>query len=120
MTEELLTPNEVVKQLTRLAQELDATTELLREADHDSTLKRHQADLAEAKAYLSAEGPVEERKRIAKVATERIEEEALVSEALVRYLKNKLKSLDLRIEVGRSLGTSLRAEMRLMPYSETP
>ena len=115
-----LTPLAVVKQLSQLARELDQTTDMLYAADLDAADKRQQADITESKAFLATDGPMDIRRHTARVLADKVEQEALVAEALVRFLKNKLKSLDLRIEVGRSMGTSLRAEMKLMPYSEQP
>lgn len=115
---EPLTPLKVVKQLVQLTRELDTTTNMLRDADLEAITKRHLADITESKAFLSADGAMDLRRHEARVVADKFEEEALVAEALVRHLKQCLKSLDLRIEVGRSLGTSLRAEMKTMPYSE--
>lgn len=58
--------NEVVKQLSKLSRELDESTQQLNEADVYAVNARESAKLAEAKAFLAAEGSVEARKNQAR------------------------------------------------------
>ena len=118
MTTTLLTPQRVVEQLRDLALELDRLVNMLEAADVESVTKRHDADLAESRAFLEAEGSVDARKHTARLAVANLEEDALVAEALVRNIKQRIKAVETRIDVGRSMGTSLRAEMTSIPYSE--
>lgn len=113
-----LTPLDVVKQLSNLARDLDAVTEQLKEADDDSVRKRHAADLAESHAFINASGAMDMRKHLARIEAGDQELEALVAEALVRHLRKKISAIDTRIEVGRSMGTTLRAEIGLTPYGQ--
>lgn len=111
--------HEVVRNLTELTRELRDKTSAYRMAEHDAAMKRHAADMIEARAFLSADGSVEQRKNTAKVAADRAENEALVAEALVRVLKAELRSVQVRIEVGRTYGATVRAELSTLGYGET-
>lgn len=108
------TANEVVRNLAELTRELRDKTSAYRTAEHDAAMKRHAADLAEARAFLAADGSVEFRKNTAKVAADRQEGDALVAEALVRILKAEIRSIETRIDVGRTFGATVRAELRTL------
>ena len=117
---DVLTPQDVVRQLTSLARDLDAAVRVLKDADRDAVLKRHAADIAESRAYVRADGSVELRKHVARLACEKEEEEALVAEALVRHLRKQIDAIQTRIDVGRSYGAAVRAELKTLSYSESP
>jgi hypothetical protein len=86
----------------------------------DATVKRQQADLAESRAFVGAEGSVDMRRHLARIAVEKQESEALVAESVVRYLRHKINAVGTRIEIGRSLGAALRAELQALSPSEPP
>lgn len=117
---DVLTPNAIVRQLSELGRELDMTVEMMRDAETDAAEKRHAADMTESRAFVSSEGAMDMRKHLARIAADQIEGEALVAEALARYLKTKIRSIETRIEIGRSLGAALRAELTALPYNEHP
>lgn len=107
------TPNDVVAQLAQLARDLDANVTALEEAELTAVRARHDADLAHARAFLSAAGSVEQRKHAAFIECERLLNEAEVAEAVVRHLKRRSEAIRVRIDVGRTVGSTLRAEMAL-------
>jgi len=113
------TPGEVVRNLSALTGELRQRTAAYRAAEHDAAAKRHAADLAEARAYLRAVGPVEERKREARIFAELEEGKAAVAEALVRVLKAEIREIETRIDVGRTYGATVRAELKTLGWEET-
>lgn len=108
-----LTPNDVVMQLAALARDLDANVSALEDADRQAVLVRHEADLAHSRAFLTAQGSVEQRKHEAFVSCERQLSEAAVAEAVVRHLRRRGDAIRVRIDVGRSVGSALRAELSL-------
>lgn len=108
-----MNPNEVVAQLAQLARDLDANVSALEDAERDAVRARHDADLAQSRAFLAAQGSVEQRKHEAFVACERLLSEAEVAEAVVRHLKRRADAIRVRIDVGRTVGSTLRAEMQL-------
>jgi hypothetical protein len=114
------TANEVVRNLADLTRELRDKTSAYRSAEMAAAMKRHAADMVEARAFLAADGSVEFRKTTAKVAAERAEGDALVAEALVRILKAEIRSIETRIDVGRTFGATVRAELRTLGMDGTP
>jgi hypothetical protein len=111
-----LTPLEVVRQLGELTVQLDRTVSALKLAERDMAEKRHAADIAESRAFLAADGAMELRKHKARVAADRQEQDALVAEALVRVLRQEIRAIDTRIDVGRTYGATVRAEFKTLSY----
>jgi hypothetical protein len=89
------------------------------DADKDAAVKRHAADLAEAKAFLAALGSVDQRKMTAKVETERLEFDAIVAEAVVRGSKAKIRAVEAEIDVRRTQVATVRAELAVLGYGAT-
>ncbi|WP_280475456.1 hypothetical protein [Nocardia asiatica] len=107
------TPNEVVLHLAELARELEEVTRQLNEADEAAVNAREAAKLAEAQAFLAAEGSVEARKNQAIVKTHEQRLAAEVADALVRGLMRTSRTLQARIDVGRTYGATIRSEITL-------
>lgn len=120
MSNDLLTPNAVVHRLADLSRELDQVVKLLKDAELDAVEKRHAADVCESRAFVSADGSMDLRKHTARLAAEGKEHDALVAEALVRHLRKSIDAIQTRIDIGRSMGASLRAELSALPYGDTP
>ena len=116
---EQLTPSAVVLQLAALARELDSTVTALKAADLDATEKRHAADMAESLAFVRAEGSMDLRKHLARIEAGPQEKEALVAEAVVRFLKTRVQVMQTRISVGQSVASALRAELAALPYDQS-
>jgi hypothetical protein len=116
--QELMTPQDVVRKLLALGREQAEAVRLLKAADLDASKKRHAADVAESKAFLSEEGSMDIRKHAARSDVEvvKLEEEALVAEAYVRHLNKHIKYLESQIEIGRTYGVVVREEMKLAGY----
>lgn len=102
---------DVVKHLASLALELNAKVEQIRAAERDLVDKRGAADLAYAKAFLDAEGSVDARKHQAVLRTHQQRMEADVADTVVRHLRREIDALRVRIDVGRSYGAAIRAEL---------
>ena len=116
-----LTPNDVVVHLVRLAEELRKLVDHeIEVAERDAVNTREDYTLALSKAFLTAEGAMDMRKHRAVVAThvERIAAEQ--ADARVRGLKRQIDSVKVRIDVGRSMGTTLRSEISLTGRDGTP
>lgn len=108
------TANQVVANLSALTEELRRTVSAFRVAERDAAEKRHAADMSESRAFLRANGAMELRKHEARVAADDAEQAALVAEALVRVLRAEIRSIETRIEVGRTYGATVRAELRTL------
>lgn len=106
-------PNEVVKHLAQLARDLEAVTNELNDADVTAVNLREDAKLAESSAFVSASGSMDLRKHEAILASHDERLAAETAEAIVRGLARSMRTLNTRIEVGRSMGTTLRTEIGL-------
>ena len=107
------TPNEVVLQLAALARQLEQNTTDLNEADTIAVRAREALKLAEAKAFLMAQGSVEARKAQSIVETHDSRLAAELADALVRGLRNSNRTLQIRIDVGRTYAATVRSEISL-------
>ncbi len=109
-----LDQQQIIHQLGKMGRELD---QLVREisAQELKWLKSNRAAThAEAVAYLQAEGPVEIRKRTAFLAAEELLDQAEVDGATLRHLKSQIKALEIRIDIGRTLSATTRAELAIL------
>jgi hypothetical protein len=105
---------EVVASLGALTARLYEHVRAYADAERDAVALRAAADLAESTAFLAAEGAMEMRKHTARVAAADAEEKALEAEAKVRSLKAKIRALETDIEVHRTYGATVRAELRTL------
>lgn len=105
--------NEVVKHLLALSRQLDETTQELNDADVAAVHARETAKLCESQAFLAAEGPMDIRKHSAIVETHPQRLAAEVADAQVRGLMRTVRTLQSRIDVGRTYGATLRSEISL-------
>lgn len=102
---------EVAAHLAQLARDLNAKVDAIRAAERDYVEKRGAADLAYSRAYLSAEGSIDARRHQATVRTYEQRMAADVAEAVVKHLRREIDALRVRIDVGRSYGAAIRAEL---------
>ncbi len=105
------TPVEVVRALTALTAELSGQVKILRHAEMDAAVKRHTADMVRVRAFLAADGAMDFRENTAKAAADVPEGDAKVAEALVRVVRAEIRSIETRIEVGRTYAATVRAEL---------
>ena len=113
MNDQQLTPNAVALQLAQLTRELDTLVQQMDEKEKAAVNAREDYTMAYAKAYLSGEGSIEARKHNATVETHDERIRAELAEQLVKGLRRQVDTLRLRVDVGRSLGAALRAEIGL-------
>ena len=110
------TPLEAAQALSVALGRLQDQVRFFAEADKDAAVKRHAADVAEAKAFLSAQGSVDQRKMTAKVETEQLEFDAVVAEAVVRATKAKIRAVEAEIDVCRTQVATIRSELNVLGY----
>lgn len=114
------TAADVVKNLSALTEELRVKVSAFRSAERDAAEKRHAADMVESRAFLRAEGAMDIRRHTARVEADQAENEALVAEALVRVLRAEIRSIETRIDVGRTYGATVRSELKTLGMDGTP
>jgi hypothetical protein len=115
-----LTAADVAAQLAALSRQLGELVDKLDTAEQDAVNAREDYTLAQAKAFLSAEGAMDVRKftAIEKTHTQRLAAE--LAEATVRGLRRQADTVKVRIDVGRSVGVTLRSELNMSGMDRTP
>lgn len=108
-----MTPNEVAAALAQLGRDLDACVRTLNTADRDAVNSRETYTMAFAKAFLSAEGAMDTRKQQATLDTHTERLAAETAEQIVRGLRRQVSSIEMRVEIGRSVSSALKAELSL-------
>lgn len=106
-----MTPNDVALALAKLGRDLDAAVHALDGADREAVTRRENYTLAYAKAFLTAEGPMDVRKHQATVDSHAERLAAETAEQVVRGLRRQVESIKVRIDVGRSVGSAVKAEL---------
>lgn len=107
---------EVVRSLSALTARLYTLVGQYADAEREAVALRQAADVVEAKAFLRAQGSVDARKRQALIEADDAETKALVAEALVRTLRAKIKATETDIDVHRTFGSTIRAELQTLGY----
>jgi hypothetical protein len=111
-----LTPLEAAQQIGVHLGLLDEKLNAYRGAEISAAKKRAEYKAAEARAYLSAEGSIPERKARATVVTETLYEESEVADAVVRVVKEEKRAIETHIDALRTLAATLRAEFQTLHY----
>lgn len=109
----LLTSNDVASQLAALSRQLDSLVRDTGRAEIEAVNAREDYTLALSRAFLSAEGAMDVRKHVSIEATHVERLAAETAEAVVRGLRRQIDSTKVRIDVGRSVGAAMRAEISL-------
>lgn len=113
MSPEPLTAAGVAEHLATLSRKLDQLVGEIAEAETAAVNAREDFTLAHAQAFLRAEGAMDVRKYTAIEATHVQRIAAELAEAEVRGLRRSIESVRVRIDVGRSVGAAMRAEVSL-------
>lgn len=100
----------VVEQLAACARELDRLSFQVAGLDREAVDALAAHRVAYAEAFLTAEGPLEERKQKAVLVAEEQRFQAEVAEQKVRACRERIRALRDRLEVGRSLNAAVRAQ----------
>jgi hypothetical protein len=108
-----LTSSSVAEQLAALSRQLDQLVRQIGEAEQRAVNAREDFTLVHSKAFLRAEGAMDVRKHIAIEATHTERLAAELAEAEVRGLRRQIDTVKVRIDVGRSVGAAMRAEVSL-------
>lgn len=115
-----LTAMSVAEHLADLAKELDVLVKKTGEEDLVATTLKEQYLRAYASAWRAAVGSVEARKQIAIGLTADERMAAEIADCQVRDYRRRIDALRIRIDVGRSLGTTVRAEVGLASTPLSP
>lgn len=108
-----ITSNEVAAQLAKLARQLDDLVRAVGHAEIEAVNRREDYTLALSQAFLRAQGPMDVRKHASIETTHAQRLAAETAEAVVRGLRRQIDTVKVRIDVGRSVGVAVRAEVGL-------
>lgn len=103
----------IVKQLGQLSRDLDDAVKDLGKAEESAVDDEAAFKVAFSKAFRAAAGSVEDRKQIATEETIELWKTWGKAAALVRLQKEHVKALHARIDVGRTIQSTARAEMQM-------
>ncbi|ANM46288.1 hypothetical protein SEA_LITTLELAF_68 [Mycobacterium phage LittleLaf] len=105
--------NKVTLLLLELSRQLQQLNDQLDQFETDAVEKAEELNQAWLKAFINAEGPQYLRKAIADRDTHEQRLAAELAKVMVRGQKRKIEVLRERIGVGRTVASSLRAELEL-------
>ncbi|MBG0828501.1 hypothetical protein HS041_12055 [Planomonospora sp. ID67723] len=103
----------IVKQLGQLSRDLDDAVNKLADLEFIAVEAEGDYKVAFAAVFKSAVGSVEDRKQIATAETDALWRVHGKAAAAVRLQKEHIKALHARIDVGRTIQSTARAEMQL-------
>jgi hypothetical protein len=116
---QLLTPVEVARFLMGLTRRLDELVGEYKAAGRRAAETRKVAELAEARAWLEADDEagrrvtIDERKRRAIIASSEQRFLADLADKEFTTCRTAIRALEIRIDVGRTLSATSRAEMSM-------
>lgn len=108
-----ISATDIARHLGLLARQLEDARTQLDTWDEESVRARADFEVAEARAYIAAQGSIEERKRQARLAVEELWLTVELADMKVRKGKRAMVVLEKRISVGQSHGAAVRAEVSL-------
>lgn len=117
--EHLPTPNEATRQLVALAKEYNRVLRQYGEVQKVAAAARSDAVKAEAQAFLTAEGAMDMRKWQARLDASDELFQADLAERIVYVIRERMRHLEIRIEVGRTIAATAREEFRGLPGEGT-
>ncbi|RSN12860.1 hypothetical protein DMB42_11830 [Nonomuraea sp. WAC 01424] len=103
----------IVKQLGQLSRDLDDAVNKLADLEFLAIEAEGEFKVAFAKAFREATGSVEDRKQVAVMQTDPLWRTHEKGAAAVRLQKEHIKALHARIDVGRTIQSTARAEMQM-------
>ena len=108
----LVIPNqlEIVKRLSELSKLLDAATDDIAALDEAAVVAKQANEVAYARAFLAADGPMDARKAQAVIVTADAALAMELAAAKHRACRERIRTLGVQIEVGRSLSSAVKAQ----------
>ncbi|MFI6510039.1 hypothetical protein ACIBCT_20740 [Streptosporangium sp. NPDC050855] len=103
----------IIKQLGQLSRDLDDAVTKMADLEFIAVEAEGDFKVAFAGAFRAAEGSIEDRKQIAITQTDHLWRIHGKAAAAVRLQKEHLRALHARIDVGRTIQSTARAEMQL-------
>lgn len=105
-----VTPDQVIAQLSHLANELQLQAARVEEMDLDFITKRAQAKRTYAEAFLRADGAMDMKRYQAELIASDATWQMELAEQVLRAAKEQMRVIRDRIDVGRSMNAIIRME----------
>lgn len=106
--------------LAQLARELDRLVVEYNSLSKQAAVAKAEAEKAYARAFLEAQGPMDARHQQAKLAAADERWRADLADRQVASTKEAIRALHARLDVGRTMAASTRAEASLAQSGATP
>lgn len=103
----------IIKQLGQLSRDLDDGVNKMADLEFIAVEAEGDFKVAFAHAFKDAVGSIEDRKQLALIETDQLWRIHGKAAAAVRLQKEHLRALHARIDVGRTIQSTARAEMQL-------
>ena len=100
----------ITGRLAELSRMLDAATSEIADLDEQAVRAKQAHEVAYARAFLTSEGAMDARKQQAVLATDAEKLGAEIAQQKVRACQERIRTIRVQIDVGRSLGAAQRAE----------
>jgi len=101
---------DIVLRLSELSKLLDAATVEVAELDEAAVTRKQAFEVAQARAFLAAEGPMDARKAQATLAAADYSLAYELAAAKHRACRERIRTLGVQIEVGRTLSAATRSQ----------
>lgn len=106
----MVTLEEALTRLAELSRMLDRATVEVAQLDELAVEATVRYEIAHARAYMEGDGSVEARKRHALLDVEQLLRAKCLAEVHHRACRERIRTLGVQIDVGRTLVSSLRAQ----------
>lgn len=110
---------EILTRLAEISRLLDKATDDLAELDEEAVRAKQLFEVAQARAYLAAEGSVNAREAIATVTCADEHLAAELAAAKVRGCRERIRTLGAQLDVGRTLSAAIRQQFQAEPIGQT-
>jgi len=108
-----MTPNQIARNLIDLGRELNRLVADFKDLEIAAAETKREAEVSYSRAYMAAEGTVEDRKQTAIGETADQRYMADLAERQVAACKEAIRAVHVRIDIGRTLSATTRDEIKL-------
>lgn len=109
---------QALERLAELSRLLDKATDDIAVLDEEHVHAKSQLEVAYAKAFLEAAGSMDMRKQIAIFETSQQNLQAELAAAKLRACKERIRTLAIQIDVGRSLASAQKTQFIAEPVGQ--
>jgi hypothetical protein len=106
------TQEQVLARLAELTRLLDAATVDVARLDEDAVRAKQAYEVGFASAFLRAEGSVDARRQVATIGVASLALDAELAAAKHRACRERIRTLGIQIDVGRTLSAATRSSWR--------